>query len=592
MNVLEYTQNLNDKMSITLKKVGVSSDSLKQDMRELKKEVDSLNNVKLDKFISSLSKIEDVLGIGTFIGKSITAGMEQGMKNASFEVLFGGAEPAKKMIDDITDYASKAYGTSALTDAVQLQAAFNIEPDEIMKNIKAIGDVAMGDVNKFNSLTLAFSQMSSTGKLMEQNLSQMIDAGFDPLVQMSKTSGKSIAQLNDDMSKGIISVQMVKQAFYDASAAGGQYNGMIERMANTAGGLWFGAQSKIEQRMLQLYNWLEPILIPALQQFNKFLADPIATIGQLTDKFTTSFPIITGVILAATAAVVGYKLAVFSLAALQVVISAMKSALVAYEIVVFAVRNATSLWAAAQWLINVAMTANPVGLVIAAIVALIAVIAFVILKTEGWGETWDNVIKFCSLVFDKFKTNLELKWLQIKDTFMSGLEVIERGWYKLQSLWNEDAANAGLAKLESQQNERAKEIANVKGKIDDLNKQIDDLDIWQVKMNDTSFSDIANRIKNKLGISAPGIPGTDGGAGGLGGLNGGGSGGAGSTVGGDTANSIATGGSKTTHITINLGELVGTINISKNGFRESAENMRDMIIDELTRALTMAQGQI
>ena len=58
-----------------------------------------------------------------------------------------------------------------------------------------------------------------------------------------------------------------------------------------------------------------------------------------------------------------------------------------------------------------------------------------------------------------------------------------------------------------------------------------------------------------------------------------------------TANAIATGGTKTTNITISLNQLVDTINIAKNGFREGAENMRDIVLDELTRVLAMAQGQ-
>jgi hypothetical protein len=104
-----------------------------------------------------------------------------------------------------------------------------------------------------------------------------------------------------------------------------------------------------------------------------------------------------------------------------------------------------------------------------------------------------------------------------------------------------------------------------------------------------NLSDVANNLKNKLGIAAPGVHGTNGsGVAGTGGLM---SGGTGSNAGKDTANSIATGGSKTTHITINLGELVGSININKNGFRESAENMRDIVLDEMTRVLSMAQGQ-
>lgn len=568
MNILQYTLQLNDKMSSVLNKIGGGLDNASGKGRKLKKDIEDINNVNLSGFYSKITKVASVLGIGAILGKTVSDGMEQGMKNVSFEVLFGGVDQAKKMIDDINNYAAKAYGKTAVSNGVQMMAGFDIGKDEIMQNVRAIGDIAMGDVNKFNSLTLAFSQMSSTGKLMGQDLLQMINAGFNPLVQMSKTTGKSVAQLKDDMSKGIITAQMVKQAFYDASGAGGQFNGMIERMSNETGGLWKGALSKIELWMNRFYNWIEPVLKPALQQFNKFLDDPIGTIGRLTDKFTTDFPIISGLVIGVTAA------------------------LAAYKVVTGVITIATGVWTAAQWLLNAALTANPIGLIVAGVVALIALIAFLIIKIDGWGETWDNVVKFCTLSFERFKTALTFAWLTIQDTFMSGLELIERGWYKLQSLWNEDAANEGLAKLDAQQNERAKEIAKTKGKIAELTKQINDIDVIQFKVNDTSFSDVANSIKNKIGISTPGIPGTDMTPGGTTGGTGGFTGGAGGNAGKDTANSIATGGSKTTHVYVTVGEMGNNMKIYVNDVKEGAENICDIVLDQLTRALSMAQGQI
>lgn len=597
MNILEYTLRLNDKMSAVLNKIGGGLDNASGKGRKLKKDIEDINNVNFSGFYSKIAKVASVLGIGVVFGKTLKNGMEQGMKNVSFEVLFGGVDNAKKMIDQITAYASKAYGKTAVTDAVQMQAGFDIGQDEIMKNLKAIGNVAMGDVNKFNSLNLAFSQMSSTGKLMGQDLLQMINAGFNPLVQMSKTTGKSVAKLKDEMSKGLITAQMVKNAFYDAAGAGGQFNGMVDRMANETGGLWDAAMSKIDERLLQFYNWIEPVLKPALQQFNNLLADPIGTIGQLTDKITTSFPIITGVILTATTAVVGYKLAVFSLAATQLVVMALQKVMVAYEIVVYAVRNATSLWAAAQWLINVAMTANPIGLVIAAIVALIAVIAFVIIKTDGWGKMWQHTVNGAKLIFKAYVESVKFYFNTMIDGLMIGLNYIKKGWYEFKEavgIGDSSENQKMLAKINADTDARKKAITDGAKKIVDLGVQAKNefsAAANSLSWNDTSFSSIANGIKNKLGISTPGIPGMDSGEGGSGRLNSGGSGGAGSTVGKDTANSIATGGSKTTHITVNVAEMGNDMKIYVNDVAEGAKKIRDIVLEHMTRALTMAQGQ-
>ncbi len=580
MNTLTYTLRLNDNMSSTLKRIGVSSDSTKQDVRELKGEVNSLNRVKLSGFLSSLGRIATVLGVGTVLGKTIRMGMEQEMRNTSFEVLFGGAENAKKMIDDISLYAAKSsYGKAGLSEATQIMAGFGIAQDKIMPNLRMIGDIAMGDATKFNSLTLAFSQMSSAGKLTGQDLLQMINTGFNPLEQMSWTTGKSIAQLKDEMSKGAISSDMVAKAFYDATAEGGRYNGMIEKISSTVGGQWATVQDNLSEKLLNLYNnVLQPILLPALQFLNQFLENPINTITRLVDRVTSAYPVISAVIIGITAAIAAYNIVVKSSAIITSVVTV-----------------ATKIWTAAQTILNAVMTANPVGLTIAGIVALIAVIAFLVIKIDGWGKMWDHTVNGAKLIFQAFTESIKWYFNTMIDGLMIGLNYIKKGWYSFKEavgLGDSSENQRMLAQINADTEARKQSIIGGAQKVAELNstamnefKQAANSLSW----NDTSFSDVTSGIKNKLGISSPGVPGTSGS--GIGGLSTATSGGAGRTVGKETANSIATGGTKTTHITINMSELVGTININKNGFRESAANMRDIVLDEMTRVLSMAQGQ-
>lgn len=51
----------------------------------------------------------------------------------------------------------------------------------------------------------------------------------------------------------------------------------------------------------------------------------------------------------------------------------------------------SKVWAGAQWLLNAAMTANPIGLVIAAIVALVAVVVLIATKTTWFQDLWRAV---------------------------------------------------------------------------------------------------------------------------------------------------------------------------------------------------------
>ena len=150
----------------------------------------------------------------------------------SFETLLGGKDKATQFFGELREYAvNTPLMLNDLAGGAQTMLGFNIEAEKVIPTLKQIGDISMGDRDRFNSLVLAFSQMSATGKLMGQDLLQMINAGFNPLAIISEKTGKSIGQLKDEMSAGAISSEMVAQAFADATAEGGKFHGMLDKQS-------------------------------------------------------------------------------------------------------------------------------------------------------------------------------------------------------------------------------------------------------------------------------------------------------------------------------------------------------------------------
>lgn len=150
----------------------------------------------------------------------------------SFETLLGSKDKATQFFSELSEYAvNTPLMLNDLAGGAQTMLAFNIEAEKVIPTLKQIGDISMGDRDRFNSLVLAFSQMSATGKLMGQDLLQMINAGFNPLAIISEKTGKSIGQLKDEMSAGAISSEMVAQAFADATAEGGKFHGMLDKQS-------------------------------------------------------------------------------------------------------------------------------------------------------------------------------------------------------------------------------------------------------------------------------------------------------------------------------------------------------------------------
>ncbi len=209
----------------------------------------------IDNVLSKLGKIASWTAVGAgvkeFVSQMVKVRSEFQAADTAIQTLLGNKEKADALMSKVREYAQiSPLEFSDVTQATQMMLGFNIEAEKIPRFLQAIGDVSMGNTNQFNSLTLAFSQMSATGKLMGQDLNQMINAGFNPLQQMAKTTGKSISELKDEMSKGAISAEMVQQAFVDATSAGGQFYQMSENASKTIQ----GQISMLEDAMAAAFN--------------------------------------------------------------------------------------------------------------------------------------------------------------------------------------------------------------------------------------------------------------------------------------------------------------------------------------------------
>jgi tape measure domain-containing protein len=226
------------------------------------------------------------LGFQT-ITKSIQLATEVEDTTVAFEVLTGDVKQAKVLFDQVRSFAEASPVTfSNAAQATRTMMSFGIEAQHIQENLRMLSDVTGGNNERFKNLSLSFAQMSAAGRLMGQDLLQMINAGFNPLQQMSKTTGESLIDLKKRMEDGAISSEEVRQAFIDATSEGGMFNGMTERLAETMGGKLNIAMSDLEKAGVQLGQTFGPLVIMMTDGFNEnksVLNDIIWLVEKFTD---------------------------------------------------------------------------------------------------------------------------------------------------------------------------------------------------------------------------------------------------------------------------------------------------------------------
>lgn len=408
-NVLEFYLKMKDMMSSGIAKAAsVAKTSFKQIEGYInnatsanKKFGDSFDNVdrKIKSTSSSLGGWVRNIGIAaaataalSFGTGSVKAAMDFGATKESFKVLTGSDKTGNAMAGDLNKLQQDTILGPEVFKSAQTMLGFGIAADKVMPTIKMLGDVSMGNADKMSSLTLAFSQVQAAGRLTGQDLLQFINAGFNPLNEISKQTGLSIGELKKKMEGGAISADMVTKAFEAATGKGGLFNGMMAKLADTP----FGKLKQLEGQFEALKIKVGETLMPVAELF--------------------------------------MKLAGFMMEHIEIVL-VIAGAWASYTAI-------TKAAAVAQGVLNAIMAINPIILIIAAIIALIGWIIYMVKTNKAWGDSlkaiWEMIKAFGALAWIPFKAfaenswyYVEKLWLQVKDFAQSVVAIfgnIKKAW--------------------------------------------------------------------------------------------------------------------------------------------------------------------
>lgn len=336
------------------------------------KQVESKTTKSTNKISSELKAVNGVaVGVATAIGTIGAAVVGLGVKynaemeqyKAGFTTMLGSAEQADKTISSLKSFAEKTpFELTDLANASTTLLAFGEDVNNLESDLKMLGDISLGNQEKFKGLALVFGQVQSQGKLMGQDLLQMINQGFNPLQIISEKTGESMASLKDKMAAGQISFEMVADAMRTATSEGGQFFNAMEAQSKT----FTGQVSTLKDNVTSLFGEMSEDISQALTE--DVLPKAIEMVGDLKEMWAdgTLQKWIKGATVALTAfggAVVGVNVAVFANDMVMLVKGTKDFT------------AATKLGTAAQKLFNAELLKNPYTWAAVALGALVAGVA-------------------------------------------------------------------------------------------------------------------------------------------------------------------------------------------------------------------------
>lgn len=283
----------------------------------------------------------------------------------------------------------------------------------------------MGDKQKMQSLALAFSQASSAGKLQGQDFLQLINAGFNPLQVISERTGKSMSVLKDEMSKGKITADMLSQAFQWATDEQGLFYNGAEKAGTTTIGRLNQIKDTFSEFIIGVFDKLKPVIDTCLD----FATNVLGRLPNMLENVCGAIQRVNGFFSDFGPIIIGAAVAVGILTAAMKWQDIVLDILIAKEAII---KFATEAWTGAQAVLNAVMNANPIGLIIAGVAALVGVIIYLCKHITGLSTLWDAVCQFLKYSFYAVVDGIKLYFETWVNGFLLALDKVKLGWYKFK----------------------------------------------------------------------------------------------------------------------------------------------------------------
>ena len=329
--------------------------------------------------VRGIGQVDKALGESMTAGQRATAGLKKAALPAAAAlagIAVAAVDATKAALEDAAAQdklegqlkrvtgATDAQIKSAEDYITQLSLQTGVADDELRPALGKLA-TATGDVTKAqDALKLALDISAQTGKSMDQ-VSTALAKGYGG-------NTAALGKLVPGLDKAVLATgDMAKITAELADLTGGAAAEAAETNA--------GQFKVMENQMNELKETLGASLIPVIEA----LLPLLQRAAKFASENTTAIKVLVGIV-----------------AALSAGILVANAAIKVYEALQLAVKVATAAWTAAQWLLNAALTANPIGLVIVALAALVAAIVLAYTKSE----TFRNVVK---AAMDAVKTAIQ-----------------------------------------------------------------------------------------------------------------------------------------------------------------------------------------
>lgn len=344
------------------------------------------------------------VGVGFVAKRFVDAAAEFEQSKIAFTTLLGSADKATQLLADLMDFAKRTpFELKGLQTATKQLLAYGFTQDEVIPNLKALGDIASGvGMDKLPNLILAFGQVKAATKLTGMELRQFTEAGVPLLDELSNVLGVSVASVQEMITDGRVGFPLVQEALMNLTGEGGRFSNMMESQSRTFSGMISNLADGINIFLTQGGK-------PLMDFLKQFLEGMIVAVTKL-NEWASAHPGLVKAIGIATAAIAAILVVLGTIiTVIGLVVAAIGTILVAFV---------TLSGVAAALGISIGALIGIIALVplaIAAVVAAIGVAVYMIITH------WDSIKQFTIETWNFIVDFIKSHWEAIVNFLLPGI---------------------------------------------------------------------------------------------------------------------------------------------------------------------------
>lgn len=437
------TQTLAEKLSDAKQRQSELRDELEKSSLSSKKY--GFNLEKLGSALSSSLKLAAASAIGSVlalgkIGLDYNAQMES--YTTDFEVMLGDVGAAAEKVESLKQMAAKTpFELTDLANSTKILLAFNVANEDTNTVLRQLGDISLGNVEKMDSLTRAYGKMNASQKVTLEDINMMIDAGYNPLLNIQEKTGESMSDLYARISDGQVAFSEVQEAIAAATSEGGQFYQGMEKASQTTQGLTSTLRDVVNSKAGEFFSELSQKVKAALPEIIEFIEsinveEAKNRLKELYDQFVELSPIIAAI----TGAVIGFKTAM----TISAIIDGATKAITAFKLA----NDAATISQAA---LNFVMNLNPFVLIATLIAGAVAALVVLWNTNEGFRNAviaiWEAIKQAFSVawewivgVWNQFQPYFQMAWDFLVGIFTPIAETLgnffSAAWEWIVGVWN------------------------------------------------------------------------------------------------------------------------------------------------------------